>query len=344
MRVRTEQTRRRAAIHVIATGGTIAMRIDAVSGGPVPALSGADLVTGIPALGELGEVVVEEFANIPSEQMQPHTWLELARRIRALTVGDPAQRHLQFEQRPRGVVILHGTDTMEETAFFLDVTVPTDVPIVLTGAMRAASDPDPDGPRNLVDAATVAIHAHSRGRGVLVVMHGNIHSARRVTKIDTSDVDAFESVLPPDLGRVKAGRVRFSGAWSPRTHVPLPARLPRVDIIPMYAGVDDFALKASLAAGAAGLVINAVGAGNVNDALFQGILQALGAGIPVIIASRVPYGEVRPIYAYSGGGIALQRAGAIFARDLNPQKARVLLMAGLGAGITAAGLGALFNQ
>jgi L-asparaginase len=112
----------------------------------------------------------------------------------------------------------------------------------------------------------------------------------------------------------------------------------------MYAGVDDFALKAALAVGAAGLVINAVGAGNVNDALFQGILQALNAGIPVVIASRVPYGEVRPVYAYSGGGIALLRAGAIFARDLNPQKARVLLMAGLGAGMASPALVSLFNQ
>ena len=339
-----QQQRRQPNIHIIATGGTIAMRIDPVSGGPVPALSGADLVAGIPALGDLGEITIEEFANIPSEQMQPHTWLHLAQRIRTLTSVDVGGQRLPAQRRPRGVIILHGTDTMEETAFFLDVTVPTDVPIVLTGARRAASDPAPDGPRNIVDAATVAIHALSPGRGVLVVMNGNIHSARRVTKIDTSDVDAFQSVLPPDLGRVKAGRVRYSGAWSPRTHVPLPTHLPRVDIIPMYAGVDDFALKAALAAGAAGLVINAVGAGNVNDALFQGILEALGLGIPVVIASRVPYGEVRPVYAYSGGGIALLRAGAIFARDLSPQKARVLLMAGLGAGMASPALVSLFNQ
>ncbi|MBK9233700.1 MAG: asparaginase [Anaerolineae bacterium] len=340
----SEPTQRKPTIVVIATGGTIAMRIDPISGGPVPTLSGADLVAGIPALGDLGEIIVEEFANIPSEQMQPHTWLQLAQRIRALTSVDAAGARLSTRQRPRGIIILHGTDTMEETAFFLDVTAPTDVPVVLTGAMRAASDPDPDGPRNIVDAVTVAVHARSRGRGVLVVMNGNIHSARRVTKIDTSDVGAFQSVLPPDLGRIHAGRVHYSGAWSPRTHVPLPTHLPRVDIIPMYAGVDDFALKAALAVGAAGLVINAVGAGNVNDALFQGILQALNAGIPVVIASRVPYGEVRPVYAYSGGGIALLRAGAIFARDLNPQKARVLLMAGLGAGMASPALVSLFNQ
>ena len=111
----------------------------------------------------------------------------------------------------------------------------------------------------------------------------------------------------------------------------------------MYAGVDVFALQAALARGAAGLVIAGVGAGNVNEALFQGILDTLRAGLPVVISSRVPYGGVRPIYAYAGGGVALLKAGAIFAHDLNPQKARVLLMAGLGAGYRPPELGALFG-
>lgn len=320
-------------LRVIATGGTIAMRIDPVSGGPVPALTGAELVAASPALAALGVIEVEEFANIPSEHMQPEVWLRLARRVREVAQNDLCD----------GIVILHGTDTMEETAFFLDVTVPTDLPIVFTGAMRAASDPNPDGPANILDAATVALHPQSRGRGVLIVMHGQIHSARRVTKIDTSDVDSFDSVMPPDLGQVRSGWVQFSRAWAPRVHVPLPDQLPRVDIIPMYAGVDDFALSAALARGAAGLVVAGVGAGNVNEALYQGILAALHAGIPVVISSRVPYGGVRPLYAYAGGGITLLKAGAIFAHDLNPQKARVLLMAGLGMGYDQPRLAQLFE-
>lgn len=317
---------------VVATGGTIAMRIDPASGGPVPALTGAELIAAVPALAALGGVEVEEFANIPSERMQPETWLKLAQRVQQVVAARAAD----------GLVILHGTDTMEETAFFLDITVPTDIPIVFTGAMRAATDPNPDGPANILDAATVALHPDSRGRGVLIVMHGEIHSARRGTKIDTSDVDSFESIQPPDLGRVRSGWVQFSQAWTPHVHVPLPVHLPRVDIIPMYAGVDDFALRAALERGAAGLVIASVGAGNVNEALYRGIQEALAAGIPVVISSRVPFGGVRPIYAYAGGGVALQRAGAIFANDLNPQKSRVLLMAGLGAGYDREQLAALF--
>ncbi len=321
-------------LHIIATGGTIAMRIDPASGGPVPALTGAELVAAVPGLQFLGRIEVEEFANIPSEHMRPEVWLGLARRVRAICADGAAD----------GLVILHGTDTMEETAFFLDVTVPTRVPIVFTGAMRAATDPKPDGPANILDAATVAASPEARGKGVLIVMHGEIHSARRVTKIDTSAVNAFDSILPPDLGMVRSGLVEFSAAWSPHVHVSLPDHLPRVDIISMYAGVDDFALAAAVERGAKGLVVAGVGAGNVNEALFRGILAALHAGIPVVISSRVPYGGVQPIYAYAGGGMALLKAGAIFARDLNPQKARVLLMAGLGAGYDRSGIERLFSD
>ena len=142
---------------------------------------------------------------------------------------------------------------------------------------------------------------------------------------------------------MRSGLVEFSAAWSPRVHVPLPDSLPRVDIISMYAGVDDFALRAALERGAAGLVIAGVGAGNVNEALYQGVLDALQADIPVVISSRVPYGGAQPLYGYAGGGMALRKAGAIFARDLNPQKARVLLMVGLGAGYRLAGLEGLFG-
>lgn len=320
-------------IHVIATGGTIAMRIDPAGGGPVPAVTGQELVEAVPGLQQVGQITVEEFTNIPSERMRPENWLRLADRI-----ADLLARNLVD-----GIVVLHGTDTMEETAFFLDITVSTEVPVVFTGSMRAASDPRPDGPANILAAATVAAHPDARGRGVLIVMHGEIHSARRVTKMDTSDDDAFDSVLPPDLGTVHDGLVAFSDTWSPHVRVPLPPALPRVDIVLMYAGVDDFALRAALKRGAAGLVIAGVGAGNVNEVLFQGILDALHAGLPVIISSRVPYGGSRPIYAYAGGGVALQRAGAIFAFDLNPQKARVLLMAGLGAGYDQGQLQRLFD-
>jgi L-asparaginase len=319
-------------VQVIATGGTIAMRRDPTSGGAVPAVTGADLVAAVPGLANLARIDVEEFTNIPSEWMRPELWLLLARRVRQI-VSDVT-----------GVVILHGTDTMEETAFFLDVTVPTTTPIVLTGAQRAASDPDPDGPGNILDAVTVVVHPRSRGRGAMVVMGGEIHAARPATKADTEDVDAFDSAAPPEMGRVRAGRVRFTRPAPPRVHVPFPTTAPRVDIIPMYAGADDVALKAALARGAAGLVIEAVGAGNVSEELYRGILEALQAGVPVVISSRVWHGGVRPLYAYPGGGVSLVEAGAILAHDLRPPKARVLLIAALGAGLRDEALAALFES
>jgi L-asparaginase len=323
---------RQARVKVIATGGTIAMRKDPATGGAIPAVTGADLVAAVPGLAELALIAVEEFTNIPSEWMRPELWLQLARRVR------------QVISSVDGVVVLHGTDTMEETAFYLDVTLPTTTPVVLTGAQRAASDPDPDGPRNILDAVAVAINARSRGRGVMVVMGGEIHAARRATKADTEDVDAFDSAVPPEMGRIRARRIRFTRPAPPRVHVPFPTTVPRVDIIPMYAGADDVALKAALDRGAAGLVIEAVGAGNVSEELYRGIVQALDSGIPVVVSSRVWHGEVRPLYSYPGGGVSLVDAGAILAHDLRPPKARVLLIAALGAGLQGHAVAALFES
>lgn len=323
----------RPRIHVVTTGGTIGMQLDTERGGAVPALSGTDLVKTVPEIDHIARLTAEEFSNIPSEHMTPEVWLRLAGRLKQIVkTGDVA-----------GIVITHGTDTMEETAFFLDLTIDSDLPIVLTGAQRPASAPDADGPRNLSDAVRVAACPDSRGHGVMIVMHGEIHTACEATKMDTEELNAFDSHSGTDLGFVRTNQVRFSGAVLPRRHLPLPERLPRVDIIPMYAGADDAALQAALAQGATGLVIAAVGAGNVNQALYDGIRTALCRGGPVVIATRVPLGLVRPLYAYTGGGVSLREAGAIMAGDLTPQKARVLLMLALASGAQGDALRALFE-
>jgi L-asparaginase len=309
-------------VHIVATGGTIAMQLDPDQGGAVPTVSGTDWIAAVPEIGRFAQLSVEEFSNIPSEHMTPECWTRLAVRLNEIVRAGDVQ----------GIVITHGTDTMEETAFFLDLTVPGDIPIVLTGAQRPASAPDADGPRNLRDAVQVAACSASRGRGVMIVMHGEIHTACEATKTFTEDLDAFESHSRTDLGNIFAGQVHFTNETLPRRHVPLSAHLPRVDIIPMYAGADDVALQAALAHGAAGLVISAVGAGNVNQSLFDGIRAALHQGVAVVISTRVPHGLVRPLYAYTGGGLSLRKAGAIMAGDLTPQKARVLLMLALAVG------------
>ena len=324
-------------VYLVATGGTIAMRQDPNQEGAAPAVTGADLIAAMPDLPQRAQIRVEEFSNIPSEHMTPSVWLRLAARLNEI---DQAARPDGVD----GIVVTHGTDTMEETAFFLDLTVPGDHAIVLTGAQRPASAPDADGPFNLRDAIQVAICPDSRGRGMLIVMHGEIHTAREALKMDTEDLNAFGSHSGTDLGRVEDEQVTFTRDVPARMILPLPERLPRVDIIPMYAGADDAALRAALDRGASGLVIAAVGAGNVNHALFDGITTALRQGVAVVIATRVPHGLVRPLYAYTGGGVSLRRAGAIMAGDLTPQKARVLLMLALAAGHTGAALRETFER
>jgi L-asparaginase len=321
-------------VHIVATGGTIAMKLDDGRGGALPALRGADLLAAVPDVARIARSSVEEFSNIPSEQMTPDVWLRLARRLQEVVVARDVD----------GVVVTHGTDTMEETAFFLDLTVEGSVPIVLAGAQRPASAPDADGPRNLRDAIRVAACPDSQGRGVMIVRHGEIHTASEATKVETEELDAFDSRGGTDLGVVQGGDVRFTGTRSPRRQLPLPTSLPRVDIIPMYAGADKVALQATLARGAAGLVIAAVGAGNVNQALFEGIKAALRRNVAVVIATRVPHGLVRPLYAYAGGGGSLREAGAIMAGDLTPQKARVLLMLALASGERGAKLRSRFED
>lgn len=309
-------------VHVVATGGTIAMQLDPRQGGAIPAFSGADLIAAMPELAQIARLSVEEFSNIPSEHVTPEFWSRLATRMNEIVAAGNVQ----------GIVITHGTDTMEETAFFLDLVVAGELPIVLTGAQRPASALDADGPGNLRDAVQVAVCPEGRGFGVMIVMHGEIHTACEATKANTEAVDAFESHSGTDLGTVREGQVVFTGEISPRRHLPLSEDLPRVDIIPMYAGADQAALEAALACGASGLVIAAVGAGNVNQALFTGIKAALDKEVAVVVSTRVPFGLVRPLYAYAGGGASLRKAGAIMAGDLTPQKARVLLMLALAAG------------
>ncbi len=313
---------------LVATGGTIAMRLDPSQGGATPAVSGADLAAAVPEIAQIAALSVEEFCNIPSEHMTPDIWVRLASRLNQIVQAGGLE----------GIVVTHGTDTMEETAFFLDLTVRGNLPIVLTGAQRPASALDSDGPANLRDAIRVAACPQSWGRGVMIVMHGEIHAAREAIKVATEDLDAFDSHCGTDLGRVENQLVHFNGDVPSRTYLPLPATLPRVDIIPMYAGADDTALQAALARGASGLVIAAVGAGNVNQALFGGVQEALRRGVSVVIATRVPHGLVRPLYAYAGGGVSLRRAGAIMASDLVLQKARILLMLALAAGERGAAL------
>jgi L-asparaginase len=286
-------------VKLIATGGTIAMKIDPV---------------------KKARIEVQNLSNVPSDYMDPERWIGLQKAV------------VEALLRPEvaGVIVSHGTDTLEETAYFLDLTVSSDKPIVLIGAQRNASERDFDGPRNLLNAARICVSPDAKGKGSMIALNNQINAAREVTKTHTSDVETFKSGDFGFLGNVDEDRVIFYRAPIRRQHIPLTVeKLPYVEIVPMYGGADATLIKAAVSAGAKGLVIQALGWGNVNIPMYEAIKEAIEKGIPVVISTRVPNGRVLPIYGFKGGGKTLQEAGAIFADNLPPQKARLLLMLAL---------------
>jgi L-asparaginase len=318
-------------IALLFTGGTISMRFDPASGGAVPALSGRDILV---AAGDVGDVTVEleDWGAYPGPHMTAERQWALRGRIAELL------------DRPdvRGVVLTHGTDTLEESAYLVARSLASPKPVVFTGAMRAASDPGWDGPANLRDAIRVATAPEASGLGTLVTLGGRVWSALDVTKSHTHAPDAFVS---PELGpvaEVDDGRVLVRRRPAPAPEPILPDALGGpVDVVVAHAGADARLLDASRR-DAAGVVVAALGRGNVPPAMVPGIERWVADGKPVVIASRAGSGRVGHTYAYPGGGRRLAALGAMFAGWRRPQQARLELMLALGAGLDDAALRALF--
>jgi L-asparaginase len=218
----------RPTVAVVATGGTIAMKVDPVTHAPVPAVSGEDLIAAVPHLKEIANVRVVEFSNIPSDYMGPDRWPNLTKKVEEV-LADPSVV---------GVVISHGTDTLDQTAYFLDLTLRSDKPVVAVGAQRNASDWDTDGPRNLLNAVRQVLAEDSKGKGVTITMNSYINAARYARKTHTSNVQTFTSGDVGALGYVDEDKVVYYYTAPRRQHVDLPERLPRVDLLAMYAGTD----------------------------------------------------------------------------------------------------------
>jgi L-asparaginase len=307
---------------VVATGGTIAMRPDPATGKLVPAVSGAELMEML-AWPDAPAIELDDFASVPSFDMHGELCLSLARRV------------LEHAAREReGVVVTHGTDTMEETAYAIERLLPLDhPPVVLTGAQRGAAERDSDGPRNLRNAIRAAACSDLQGCGALLCFAGELHAAREVRKVHTSGLRAFGSPGYGPIGHVDGDQVSLQRR--PRRRPPLPAPappLPRVDLIRLHAGSDAVFLHAAVEAGARAIVLEATGRGNANDQVVPGVRETVSAGVPVVIASRCIAGRVEPVYG-RGGGRDLAEAGAVFAGDLAGPKVRVLLQLGLASGL-----------
>ena len=219
-------------VRLIATGGTIAMKVDPVKHAPVPAISGEDLIATVPAIQKVARMEVQNLSNVPSDYMDPDRWIQLQH-----AVGEALAR-----PEVAGVIVSHGTDTLEETAWFLDLTVESEKPVVLIGAQRNASEQDFDGPRNLLNAARICVSPQARGKGAMIALNNQINAAREAVKTHTSDVETFRSGDFGLLGVADYDRIVFYRAPLRRQHVGLRVgegqHLPRVDIVPMYGGAD----------------------------------------------------------------------------------------------------------
>ena len=293
---------------VLTTGGTIATSADS-DGVLRPVRGGADLVAGLGA-----EFV--DLMSVDSSQLGPADWVRIGAAV-AYAVAGGAD----------GVVVTHGTDTLEETALWLELSYGGSAPVVLTGAARAADDPAPDGPANLRDALAVAASPQARDLGVLACFAGAVLAPLGTTKLGGPAV--FGGTEP--VGSVSNGTVTVSGT-KPRAYLGPVTDAPRVDIASAYPGADGTAIDAFADAGARGLILEAMGAGNAGAAVVDAVGRACARGLAVAVTSRVPGGRTSAAY---GPGHDLVTAGAVMVPRLRASQARVLLMAALGAGLPA---------
>ena len=302
------------AVHVIATGGTISN-----TGGD--RLTGEELIKSLPGIERVAKVTVEQFTNVASGSITQTNWRDLALRINEL-----------YRTRPelRGIVVTHGTDTMEETAYFLDLTVASCKPVIVTGAMRQATAIGADGPANLFDAISTAAAPTAAGRGTMVLLNDEIFAARDVTKIHTTRPDAFDAPTRGPLGDVTR-RVEFYHP-APRTNcnqaqfaLTPTTTFPRVDIVYAYLGADSVGVQALVNAGARGIVVAGAGAGATTPAQGAALRRAREKGVAIVTASRTGSGSV----GMGGGRGAARQAPQLAAGDLTAQKARIRLMLAL---------------
>ncbi len=308
-------------VAVLTTGGTIAMRDDETAGGAVPQLGAADLAAALPS--DIPEVLTEEIVNLPSS----HFTLETLETIRG--------RVADWVESPdiSGVVVTHGTDTMEETAYLLDLTVGGEKPIVLTGAMRTASGVGYDGYANLLAAVRVAAAEEARGSGALVVFNDEIHEARRVTKMHTLSPATFQSPAWGPIGRLEGDKVLMQ-QHPQRAVVPWHGLAQDVVLLRLAVGVGPTALEDALSHGVRGVVLEALGGGRVPPWWLPAIERARKRGSTVVVASRCPAGQVWDAYGYPGAYRSLVDLGCLFANGINGQKARIRLMVLLAAAQT----------
>ncbi len=306
-------------VAIVFTGGTISMKIDPRIAAAIPALSSEEIMSMVTNIDKVADIEIVDFDKIPGPHMTPERMMDLAKTIKILVAREDIT----------GVVVTHGTDSLEETAFLLDLNIDTLKPIVVVGSMRSSSELGYDGPSNLSAAICTVISEQAKGKGVLVVMNTEVNAASEVTKTHTLSLDTFKSLEFGPLGIVDSDEVIFYRDITKHHHIITDSIESNVDLIKCAVGMDDRLIKFCVDSGAKGLVIEAMGRGNIPPAMVSGIEYAISKDVVIVMVSRCPMGRVLDTYGYEGAGRTLRNLGVIFGGNLQGQKARIKLMLAL---------------
>ena len=315
-------SKRKAIVHVVNTGGTIASRFDPAAAGWRSTATAAELIACVPELPDIAELRMVEHSQLNGYRIDTRTVFELTLRLRKLLAQDDVD----------GVVVTHGTATLEETAYLLDVTLNSPKPVVITGAQRRFDDPGADGPMNLFSAVRLAADPAAREHGVLAVFDSRIYSARDVAKVHTHSLAAFDGRDGGAIGHSSRDGVLLLARPERRVHLPVERIVENVQLVKLVQGGDDLLLRACVLAPVAGIVLEGISSGHAHDPAYAAIRDALAAGIPVVTVPRVLSGGNNlggTQYAHPGSIQTLIREGVIAGGFLSGLKARILLMVAL---------------
>lgn len=307
-------------VAIVFTGGTISMTVDEKIGAAIPSLSGEQIMSMVTNIDKVADIEVYNFDEIPGPHMTPEKMLNLRNFINDILLSDDIS----------GVVVTHGTDSLEETAYFLDLTLDSPKPVIVTGAMRSSDELGYDGPSNLAAAVCTAISDEAYNKGVLVVLSNEVLLASEATKTNTLTLNTFKSLTCGPLGIIDCDKLVLSRDIVNRQTIVVDKVEPDVALIKSGVGMDESFIKFAADKGCKGIIIEAMGRGNIPPGMLKGVEYARSKNIPVVISTRCHSGRVFDSYGYLGSGRDLRNLGCIFAGDLPGQKARIKLMVALG--------------
>ncbi|MCT4618010.1 MAG: asparaginase [Marinisporobacter sp.] len=306
-------------VAVIFTGGTISMKIDPRISAAIPALSSEEIMSMVTNIDRYADIEIVNFDRLPGPHMTPEKMMQLTKLVKKLIIREDIT----------GVIVTHGTDSLEETAYLLDLTINSTKPIIVVGAMRNSSELGYDGSSNLSAAICTAISEQAKNKGVLIVMNNELNAASEVTKTHTLSLDTFKSMEFGPLGIVDNDEVIFYRDITKHAHIETENIESHVDLIKAAAGMDSRLIKYCVDSGAKGIIIEAMGRGNVPPAMVEGIQYAIDHHVVIVMVSRCPMGRVLDTYGYEGAGRNLRNLGVILGGNLPGQKARIKLMLAL---------------